>query len=210
VTDYVTDSARQRAPVQPALYPCIRASLDSGRFGWKRLLGIFGLLLTSVLVVPGLVLVGYLLRVTQAAAAGYEQPPSLSEWRALLKEGTVGTLVLGVFVPAVVLGVLYGVEMVAGKQLTLALLVASLLAYPGVVTVYAVERDVRRTLRPSVVASVVLSTQYLRALAGFAVVVAITGALVLVAATFIIPIPIVYPYAFVAWASYWGYVLPVG
>lgn len=51
------------------------------------------LVLLSVLVLPAILLVGYLLRVLRSSAAADPQPPVLADWRELFVEGLRGTVV---------------------------------------------------------------------------------------------------------------------
>ncbi|MHB9286910.1 DUF4013 domain-containing protein [Halobacteriales archaeon Cl-PHB] len=57
------------------------------RGGWRTALIGTVLLAGSFLVVPGLVLLGYMYRVGRTAARGEGSPPPLEDWRALAKDG---------------------------------------------------------------------------------------------------------------------------
>lgn len=59
-----------------------------------RTILIGGLLaLTSVLIVPAIVLVGYLMRVLRSVAHGDERAPAFENWEALFREGVRGAIV---------------------------------------------------------------------------------------------------------------------
>jgi len=59
-----------------------------------RTLLIGGLLaLTSVLIIPAIVLVGYLMRVIRSVAHGDERAPAFGDWEGLFREGVRGSVV---------------------------------------------------------------------------------------------------------------------
>lgn len=56
--------------------------------GWLKRIGIGGLLiLTSFLIVPGILLQGYSARVLRSAALGEETPPAFGDWGEMLVDG---------------------------------------------------------------------------------------------------------------------------
>ncbi|GAA0660940.1 DUF4013 domain-containing protein [Natronoarchaeum mannanilyticum] len=62
--------------------------------GSVRTLLIGGLLaLTSVLIVPAIVLIGYFMRVLRSVARGDERAPAFENWEGLLREGVRGSVV---------------------------------------------------------------------------------------------------------------------
>jgi hypothetical protein len=65
---------------------------------WVELLVVGGVLtLLSVLVVPAILLYGYLLRVLRAGMTGADEPPAFDEWGDLFMEGLVATLIVLVY-----------------------------------------------------------------------------------------------------------------
>lgn len=64
----------------------------------------------SFLVIPGLIVQGYLLRVARASAEGHDQPPSFTDWVALLVDGVKAFVVAFVYgiVPSFIFLVLFG------------------------------------------------------------------------------------------------------
>lgn len=64
------------------------------------------LMVFAPLIVPGLILQGYLLRVARSAADGDSQPPDFSDWGTLLVDGVKAFVVAFVYgiVPAAVVG----------------------------------------------------------------------------------------------------------
>lgn len=73
------------------------------RIGWRTVLAGTILAVTSFLVVPGLVLLGYTYRVARSAARGEASPPPLENWKAL---ATDGARFLVLLVPAALLSVI--------------------------------------------------------------------------------------------------------
>ncbi|HMB49682.1 MAG TPA: DUF4013 domain-containing protein [Natronoarchaeum rubrum] len=72
-----------------------------------RTLVIGGLLaLTSVLIVPAVLLVGYVMRVIRSVAHGDERAPAFDDWEGLLREGVRGSIVAIVYGLATALGAL--------------------------------------------------------------------------------------------------------
>lgn len=71
--------------------------------GWRGALAGTILLVTSFLIVPGLVLLGYAYRVGRAAARGEPSTPPLEDWQALAKDGARFLVLL---VPAAILSVI--------------------------------------------------------------------------------------------------------
>ncbi|MCL9812845.1 DUF4013 domain-containing protein [Natranaeroarchaeum aerophilus] len=76
------------------------------------------LVLLSVLVVPTILLVGYLLRVLRSSAADEPQPPVMDEWRELFVDGLRGTVVSIVYglIPLVGVAVAVGGVITIGAE----------------------------------------------------------------------------------------------
>ena len=56
--------------------------------GWLKRIGIGGLLiLTSVLIIPGILLQGYSVRILRSAALDEETPPAFDDWAGMLVDG---------------------------------------------------------------------------------------------------------------------------
>lgn len=79
--------------------------------GWVRTVLIGGILsLLGVLVVPTILVAGYLVRVVRATMHGDERPPAFDEWGDMAVEGLKATVVALVYglVPMLIAGVLVG------------------------------------------------------------------------------------------------------
>ncbi|MFC7098829.1 DUF4013 domain-containing protein [Halobaculum marinum] len=164
---------------------------------WLATLVIGGLLiLTSPLVVPALVLQGYLLRVLRMAVAGEDAAPSFTDWGALIVDGIKLLIVQFVFalVLLVPFGVLFTVVLGGGALiggdagaatfgagafiLAGLLIVGSLLigyVTPAALTNMAVKGELSAAFEFSVIRTAVFSTDYLVGVLLGAVLAAVIG-----------------------------------
>lgn len=100
------------------------------------------LTLLSVLVVPGLLVAGYLVRVLRRTAGGDDEPPAFDDWESLLVEGALAWVVTVAYavVPAAVAAALVagGVVTVAGAGSALGGVARGLAALAGALLAVAV------------------------------------------------------------------------
>ncbi len=140
--------------------------------------GVLGFL--SVLVLPGIVVLGYLVRVLETTVSGADVPPEFIDWGDLLVTGIVGTLialaytVLPVVVYAVAVLVVFGTGGaiggdagafvgVVGVLMALGFLPVLLLVYyavPAALTAYAVSGDVGAAFDVARLKPTLLSSAY--------------------------------------------------
>jgi hypothetical protein len=110
---------------------------------WAKTL-LVGSVLTalSVLIVPAVLLVGYLVRVLRAGMAEAAEPPGFGDWRALLYDGTLASVVVIVyqFVPLLVAALTVGgatIAVLTGSEAGAVSGVVGLLAGLGLATLLA-------------------------------------------------------------------------
>lgn len=192
---------------------------------WATLL-LVGSVLTalSVLVVPAVLLVGYFIRVLRAGMVEAAEPPGFADWRNLLYDGTVASVIVLVyqFVPLLIvaltvggtaLAFLTGTEVGAASGLAgflvglaLATLLAAVLGYITLIGLanYAYEGDLRAGFDLEVCRAVAFDGAYAVPWL-YGVVVVIAGNVVAGVLGFvpIVGVLVVF-YAYVAAAWAWG------
>jgi hypothetical protein len=176
----------------------IRTSLDSNRFGWIKLIQTFFLVIGSVILVGLPFLVGYIFRVIQAAANGYEETPDLSDW-GILTEGLWAILHL-LPVLLIYLGLIVTAETFPFAS-TLAFL-AFIFVCPSILIRYSLDREFS-SLHPTTWTEFVKTKTYIKS---FLLFIPIGIFLSFLAIIIRIAAIILLPYAILAAASYWGFV----
>lgn len=139
--------------------------------------------LGSILIIPGILGLGYLVRVMESTVHGERTPPEFDDWGSLFVDGLVViVLVLAyAFVPFVILfggiyavvavGVVAGTELFAVTTALIGLALMIPLAFvvnyilPAPLVFYAGERRIGAAFDPGALKQVVLSGEYLKATA---------------------------------------------
>ncbi|MWV64764.1 DUF4013 domain-containing protein [Halorubrum sp. JWXQ-INN 858] len=135
----------------------------------------------SWLVIPGFLLLGYLVEVLESTVAGSDTPPEFTDWGTLLVRGIVATVIglaytllpmiaYGVFVVLVIgTGGAIGGDagaLIGGLGLLAALgflpvIFVVYYAVPAALTAYAVEGNAKAAFDPSLLKPTLLSVEYL-------------------------------------------------
>ena len=144
--------------------------------------GVLGLL--SMLLLPAIVVLGYLVRVLETTVEGAEDPPEFEDWGDLLVKGLFGTVITVAYTFVPVLAYLIVVFLVIGAGgavggdagalvgvlgalLALAFLPVLLLVYyavPAALTAYAVRGEIGAAFDVGLLKPTLLSTEYLVAI----------------------------------------------
>lgn len=176
----------------------VRTSLDSSRFGWTKLIVAFVYVLLSLVLIGLPFLMGYIFRVIQGAANGYEETPDISDW-GIFTEGLRAIInLLPIFI--ILIGLLIAAESMPLISVVLSLLF--LFIIPGIMTSYSIKRSYT-SLHPNAWWTFVSSKTYI-----FGVLLFVPIGIFLFVLVRAIPIGaiILLPYAILAGASYWGFV----
>ena len=183
------------------------------RAGWFTIVGGGILFLLSFLIIPLFMILGYLVRVANAAAQGRPEPPTLDDWLGLIKDGLVVTAVL---IPP---GIIYSLLVVIGMEINIILYVilavVGAYALPAIFVSYAAEKDWRAAYDISSLVELMSTRTYLFGYLIYLFIFQLIGSVVvgilailslLTIVGWIIIIPMLYFYWVAIDAALWGQV----